>query len=191
MTQRKHIKPGTHILLQLSTRERDLIVERVSVDPEVETRLRTRPVAGAKLAIDLTLDDIDDLHGCVAAEANHCHDSKRRRVLDALCDRLSRLLDDFTDDVAVPALRIPVAEPASPPRFTAKQGQYLAFIHHFTMIHRRPPAEADLQGYFRVSPPAVHQMILTLERRGLISREPGKARSVTVQVLRADLPELE
>src|ERR1700746_345348 len=47
--------------------------------------------------------------------------------------------------------------------FTPKQGQYLAFIHLYTRLHRRPPAETDLQEYFRVSPPSVHQMVLTLE----------------------------
>jgi hypothetical protein len=45
--------------------------------------------------------------------------------------------------------------------FTPKQGQYLAFIHLYTRLHRRPPAEADMQEYFRVSPPSVHQMVLT------------------------------
>ena len=47
--------------------------------------------------------------------------------------------------------------------FTPKQGQYLAFIYAYTRLHRRPPAEADMQQYFRVSPPSVHQMVLTLE----------------------------
>ena len=51
--------------------------------------------------------------------------------------------------------------------FTAKQGQYLAYIHLYTRLHRRPPAETDMQEYFRVSPPSVHQMVLTLERAGL------------------------
>ncbi|SIO49187.1 hypothetical protein SAMN05443247_06381 [Bradyrhizobium erythrophlei] len=46
--------------------------------------------------------------------------------------------------------------------FTPKQGQYLAFIHHHTRLHRGPPAETDMQQYFRVSPPSVHQMVLTL-----------------------------
>ena len=44
--------------------------------------------------------------------------------------------------------------------FTPKQGQYLAFIHLYTRLHRRPPAETDMQQYFRVSPPSVHQMVL-------------------------------
>jgi Mn-dependent DtxR family transcriptional regulator len=73
--------------------------------------------------------------------------------------------------------------------FTPKQGQYLAFIHAYTRLHRRPPAEADMQQYFRVSPPSVHQMVLTLERGGVIARQPG-ARSVEMLVDPQHLPAL-
>src|ERR1700730_17382017 len=66
--------------------------------------------------------------------------------------------------------------------FTPKQGQYLAFIHLYTRLHRRPPAEIDMQQYFRVSPPSVHQMVLTLERRGFIRKQPRTARSVELLV---------
>jgi hypothetical protein len=77
------------------------------------------------------------------------------------------------------------------PGFTPLQGQYLAFIHSYTKINRRPPAEADLQAYFRVTPPSVHNMILTLERKGLIARVPGQARSIRVLLEREALPALE
>lgn len=77
---------------------------------------------------------------------------------------------------------------ASPPGFTLKQGQYLAFIYAYTQIQGRPPAEADLQRYFRVSPPSVHQMVLTLERQGLIRRQPGVARSIQLLVQPEALP---
>lgn len=76
-------------------------------------------------------------------------------------------------------------------RFTELQGQYLAFIAAYTKLHGRPPAEADLQRYFKVTPPSVHSMILTLERRGLIRRTPGQARSMEVLLARDDLPPLE
>jgi DNA-binding MarR family transcriptional regulator len=66
--------------------------------------------------------------------------------------------------------------------FTPKQGQYLAYIHLYTRLHRRPPAEADIQQYFRVTPPSVHQMVLTLERAGFIRRQPGAPRSIEVLV---------
>jgi hypothetical protein len=41
-----------------------------------------------------------------------------------------------------------------------------------------------------VTPPSVHQMVVALERAGLISRQPGVARSIAVLVDRSALPEL-
>ena len=49
-------------------------------------------------------------------------------------------------------------------RFTAKQGQYLAFIWAYSQINRRAPAEADFQRYFKVTAPSVHQMLTNLAR---------------------------
>jgi Mn-dependent DtxR family transcriptional regulator len=72
--------------------------------------------------------------------------------------------------------------------FTEKQDQYLAFIYAYSRMFRRPPAEADLQRHFRVSPPSVHQMVITLEKAGLIRRQPGAARSIELLVAREDLP---
>ena len=74
--------------------------------------------------------------------------------------------------------------------YTEKQGQYLAFIYYYSKIHGRAPAEAEMQQYFRVSPPSVHQMVLTLEVRGLIARTPGQARSIRLLIPPADLPDL-
>jgi len=75
--------------------------------------------------------------------------------------------------------------------FTAKQGQYLAFIYNYSKINGRPPAEADIQRYFRVTPPTVHQMILTLEQKGFIDRIPGQARTITVRLPPEQLPPLK
>lgn len=77
------------------------------------------------------------------------------------------------------------------PTFTPKQGQYLAFIDAYTRVNLRPPAEADIQRRFGVTPPTVHQMILALERAGLIRRQPGVPRSIEVLVPPLHLPVLE
>ena len=74
--------------------------------------------------------------------------------------------------------------------FTPRQGQYLAFIHAYTLANGRPPAEADMQRFFRVTPPSVHQMVVALEQAGWISRKPGVPRSIAVLVDRHNLPEL-
>lgn len=76
-------------------------------------------------------------------------------------------------------------------RFTEKQGKYLAFIYHYTKVNGRPPAEADMGRYFRVTPPSVHQMVLTLETNGFIERIPGQGRSIRLLIPREQLPDLK
>jgi len=75
--------------------------------------------------------------------------------------------------------------------YTAKQGQYLAFIFYYTKIHGVAPAESDMQNYFKVSPPSVHQMVLTLEANGFIARIPGQGRSIRLLIAREELPDLQ
>ena len=75
--------------------------------------------------------------------------------------------------------------------YTEKQGQYLAFIYYYTKIHYRSPSEADMQSYFGVTPPTVHQMVLSLEKNGLIARKAGEARSIRLLLPRHELPDLE
>lgn len=78
-----------------------------------------------------------------------------------------------------------------PSKFTQKQGRYLAFVHQYTLLHGQAPAETDMLRFFRTSPSAVHQMVLTLERNGLVTRAPGQARSIKVAVPVNELPPLE
>jgi repressor LexA len=77
------------------------------------------------------------------------------------------------------------------PAYTKRQGQFLAYIYHYRIVHGCAPSEADMQRFFQVTPPTVHQMVLTLERRGFIRRVPGQARSIRVIVPPESLPPLE
>src|ERR1700679_1419316 len=88
-----------------------------------------------------------------------------------------------------PAMNRPAAD--SHPDFTPRQGQYLAFIHAYTLVNGRPPAQLDIQRFFQLTPPSVHQMLLTLELGGLISRRPGPPRSIAVLVNGSNLPVLD
>ena len=76
-------------------------------------------------------------------------------------------------------------------RYTAKQGQYLAFIYYYTKVNGYAPAEQDMQNYFQVSAPSVHRMVVELEKKALIQRTPRKPRSIELMLARAQLPELE
>jgi len=74
--------------------------------------------------------------------------------------------------------------------YTPRQGQYLAFIHTYTKLRGKPPSEAEIATHFMVSPPSAHLMVVTLERRGLIARTPGQARSMRVLLPATDIPDL-
>lgn len=75
-------------------------------------------------------------------------------------------------------------------KITEKQGQYLAFIYYYIKINGQSPAETDMQRYFNVSPPSVHRMIVELEKKSLIERKKGKARSLKIMLPPAQLPQL-
>ena len=77
------------------------------------------------------------------------------------------------------------------PTHTERQGQFLAYIHQYSIVNGCAPAERDMQRFFQITPPSVHSMVLTLERRGLIRRVPGQARSITLIVPPESLPPLK
>jgi len=74
------------------------------------------------------------------------------------------------------------------PTFTPTQGRYLAYIHSYTNLHGYPPSEAEIATAMCVAPPSVNQMIKNLERRGLVSRQPGVPRSVHVLIPEDEIP---
>ena len=103
-----------------------------------------------------------------------------------------RISENFGEDAFTVSIdSAPKLDPSIPPSFTAKQGQFLAFIYNYTKIHRQAPSELDLQRYFLVSPPSIHEMIKTLERNGLIERTPGQGRSIRLLVKPEHLPLLK
>ncbi len=77
------------------------------------------------------------------------------------------------------------------PRFTAKQGQYLPFIQTYPLLHSEAPAEADFQRFSQATPAAVHDMIVALDRRGLISRVPRQPRTIKLLLSADELPALQ
>lgn len=74
---------------------------------------------------------------------------------------------------------------------TRRQVEFVAYIYYYSRIHGRAPAEHDIGEFFKISPPSVHQMILTFEKKGLISRVPGEARSIRITVPDDELRELK
>ncbi len=98
-------------------------------------------------------------------------------------------LDAVNQDM-VQLVPLRVHSRTEPVSYTRRQGQYLAFIHYYTKVNGYPPAQADIQRYMGVTGPSVHNMLKTLESRGLILRVAGQARSIRILVDPADLPDL-
>jgi len=176
------------VAVRLSRSEWDLVIEHAYLDSKVQEEIRAAQVDGGLATMSLTAEDLDDLIGWMAAAANHAGQRQLMQSLSQVCDKLDRFLDQHRNKVVVVESQR-VSEPT--PAYTKKQGQYLAFIYYYAKIHGVAPAEADLQRYFKVSAPSVHQMIVGLEARGLIERKAGRARSIRLLVPRAELPDLE
>lgn len=81
-----------------------------------------------------------------------------------------------------------MSNPTEKNPWTEPQGQYLAFIYAYTVLNGRPPAEADMQRFFRVTPPSAHRMVVELQSKNLIRRTPTVARSIELLVTPERLP---
>jgi len=81
---RKKIKQGQKVEVSFSPRERVLVLEHTFTGPELTTALGRAQLESGQYVVRYTLDDLDELLGFVAAEANHSTDKKLRKELDAL-----------------------------------------------------------------------------------------------------------
>jgi len=72
--------------------------------------------------------------------------------------------------------------------FAPTQGRYLSYIAAYASRYGQAPAESEIATALCVSPPSVNQMVKMLERRGLIARQPGVARSIRVLVPPEEIP---
>ena len=111
-------------------------------------------------------------------------------------DRIGRRFRVYVSNYAQSTISFPdkLSKPVSrekKSRYTQLQGQYLAFIYYYTRLNRLPPAERDFQVYFKTQSSSVHSMILMLEKKGLIERTAGKARSIRLLLSREEIPDLE
>lgn len=94
---RQPVRPGEKVPLKLSPRERDLILEHTLADDELTAALRGMPASGKASVYSFTLDDLEELMGYVAAEANHAKDKKLQKELDRLFERMEDVLQSYTD----------------------------------------------------------------------------------------------
>ncbi len=94
---RKKIKRSQKVEVNFSSRERVLVLEHTFAGPELTTALRRAQLEKGKYMVPYTLDELDELLGFVAAEANHSTDKRLRKELDALYTRVRRQMESYDD----------------------------------------------------------------------------------------------
>jgi hypothetical protein len=104
MAKKKHIEPGEKLPLRLTDSERTLVLEEtLCLEKELEQAIRNTPSSKPTM---MSLDDLDDLGGHIAAAANHCRDGKKRKKLDAIFQKVEALLDNCTDEEPKKTIKI-------------------------------------------------------------------------------------
>ena len=97
-TDRKQIAADETVALELSDRERDLIMKHTFAGDELTYRLRVVPRPGEPPLCRFTSDDLDELAGYVAAQANHAKVKKKEKELRQLYARIAAVLESYTDE---------------------------------------------------------------------------------------------
>jgi hypothetical protein len=100
---RKPVRSDEKVPLKLSHRERELILEHTFADDQLTAPLRVMPACKQTSVYSFTLDDLEELMGYVAAEANHAQDKKLQKELDRLFARMEEVLESYTDEDDGPA----------------------------------------------------------------------------------------
>ena len=92
--KRKKIPYGTKLPVRLTLLERDIIRDETFGDPDFA---RLAIVDGKRIKVEMSLDDIEEIQGYIAAEANHTKNKKRQKELDRLFDKFQVLLGTYDD----------------------------------------------------------------------------------------------
>ena len=98
MQHREQIAVGEKVLLELSEHERGLIMKHTFAGNNLTDRLRIVPKPGQREFYRFTLDDLDELAGYVAAEANHAKVKKLETELRRLYSRIADALESYTEE---------------------------------------------------------------------------------------------
>ena len=184
--RRKRAAWRARYLVHLAVEEVALLRRRASSEDAVAPLLAAMAVTKELATFELDDEALDELLRLVEETGNYAGSIEDGERLGHVYTSLVNGRYDSADRGA--RLIRPVAAALG---YSAKQGQYLAVIHCYLRVHRRAPSEAELQAFLRVTPPSVHEMLKTLQRRGFIKRTPGVARSTTLLLRPDQIPALD
>jgi repressor LexA len=172
--------------VQLTVRERDTLLAHVNPAGALDAIFVNAHVVGPLVNLELRAEQVDEVLEHLNARACGAQNESAMDLLGQTVVRLEAGFNGTTDPgwhMLRPAMvRLDL---------TRRQGQFLAFIHLYTRLHRRPPAHSDIQTYFQTSPPVVNDTLKALRLKGFISTQSREARSIRVLVPPHAIPELE
>jgi len=173
-------------IIHLTLSECDMLRAHADPDSDLADMLDGAHVHGPLVSLELSADQLGEF---LDAFEQTAHSAQNVVAMDRLGAAFARVEAGLTGtaDPGWHKLRPAIGRLD----VSRKQGQYVAFIHAYTRLHRRAPAESEIQTYFRTTPPSVHEMLKTLQRKRFISRTAGVARSTRVLLPDHEIPDLE
>jgi len=90
----KKIPYGKKLPVKLTLRERDFIRDETFCTPDFA---KFAVVEDKNIKVDMSLDDIEEIQGYIAAEANHTENKKLQKELDRIFGKLQVFLDNYDD----------------------------------------------------------------------------------------------
>ena len=96
--KKKHLKPGETVVLRLTKEEAGLIVGLTLISEELMHTIYFSKCRDDIVSARFTLSDLEDLAGCIAAEANDTKDKRLRKQLDAISAAIEQLNLRYCDD---------------------------------------------------------------------------------------------
>lgn len=172
-------------MIQITVEEHDMLLAHVNPPDGLDHLVPRTPQAGPLVTLLLDGEELDEFMVLFEHTSNN---AQNLIAMDRLGDAYARVENGLNGDVDPGAHLVRPA--AATLGYTELQGQYLAFIYYYQALHRWAPAESDLQRYFQVTPPTVHSMLKTLQRRRYIVRTAGAARSIELLVPSEAIPAL-
>ena len=172
--------------MHLTVEERDLLLEHVDPPGALDHVFDAARVTGPLVCFELTAIELDEF----VQQLEQAACNAQNEVAQERLGQAQAKIDAGFEGTVDPGWHL-VRPAIVRLGYSARQGQYRAFILAYMRLHRRAPAEADFQVYFKVSHPVVHETLKALQRKGFISRQPGEARSIRLLLEPHEIPELE
>lgn len=148
MPAKKQVQPGETVPLKLTAAERKLVLEGLTcLGQQYEQIIRNTPT-GTPLM--LTLDELEDFSGDIAAEVNHCDNDTKQKKLDAVFEKIRSVMDRYTDEEPPQTLKIEDARTQA--ALSAQAVEIAEFAAQVLVAAKQLRIKTTLLNNFRLAP---------------------------------------